>query len=100
VTIRNGSDESIELLISGPTTARTLSLPPCDGCQTFSSEADGYCAAGSPQKTITLPEGTVTALVRSPSDTSITPFVGNWQLRPGYSYSECYYVSQSQFPPG
>ncbi|MDT0441459.1 tetratricopeptide repeat protein [Streptomyces johnsoniae] len=102
VEIINDSPEALEVLYSGAETG-TQRVSPCEGCTTHNDLLGGYggsaCASDTDRPTLTLelPAGSYEVVVRAPSDGSVSPFYGSWDLTAGTAYSDCYYISESQW---
>lgn len=105
--IVNQSDQTLELLYTGPETGR-IEVPPCTSCATVGgptptsfpttttmpgSSAPSDCgAAASPRRRVTLDAGSYEVVVRTSGDEVVTPFYGTWDLARGTTYSACYYL--------
>ncbi|MFI9462060.1 hypothetical protein [Streptomyces xiamenensis] len=102
VEIVNDSPEALEILYTGAETG-TKTVDACGGCTTQSDLLSGWsdtaCQAGidRPTTTIRLPAGTYEFVVRTPEDSSVTPFYGSWELSSGTAYSDCYYIETSLY---
>lgn len=94
--VRNDSPEKIQVILSGPEVI-IEEIPKCEICQTYSSDVQ-FCPEEGPVSRITLKPGTYDVLVKSVSDTSVTPYRGTWTFESGAEYSECYYVVTSTSP--
>lgn len=102
VEIVNDSPEALEILYTGTETG-TGTVDACGGCTTQSDLLSGWsgsaCQAGidRPTTTIRLPAGTYEFVVRTPGDSSVTPFHGTWELSSGTAYSDCYFIETSYY---
>lgn len=100
--IVNDSPEALEILYTGTETG-TGTVDACGGCTTQSDLLSGWsgsaCQAGidRPTTTIRLPAGTYEFVVRTPGDSSVTPFHGTWELSSGTAYSDCYVIETSYY---
>jgi tetratricopeptide (TPR) repeat protein len=94
ITIANGSPESLELLFSGPAMADSIRISACGGCQEVSSGEDASSCSSAPSRTIHVDPGPYRVVARSPSDGSIKPFVGKWDLQSSYTYHDCYFIKR------
>ncbi|MCE7082263.1 hypothetical protein [Streptomyces sp. ST2-7A] len=86
VTIINDSDERLEVLYTGPRTGRT-SVP--------AASSGGQCLAqqGKPTVTLTLTPGKYQVVARTSGDGGfVSPYHGEWDLRAGTAYGDCYYI--------
>lgn len=91
VVIQNDSPEEMSLVFKGPET-RIETLAACADCEDFSGEGPESCPEKGPIGRYELPAGTYDVVVRSISDTGVTPFTGSWELAPGDEYYSCFYL--------
>lgn len=91
VVIRNDSPERLEILLSGPASQSHI-VEPCPTCTKYSTIGPAFCPEKGPQKRITLSPGTYGVVVRSTSDSSVTPFYGSWDLMTGNEFTNCFFI--------
>jgi hypothetical protein len=101
VTVRNDSPDPVTVLYTGPVTG-SFTLKGCSGCTAYSlgstlSPTFKPCHGGRsyPQRTISLPAGTVYFLHKPNGARSATPASDTAKLSPGYVYTECAYTTQT-----
>ncbi|MEU3288580.1 hypothetical protein [Streptomyces longwoodensis] len=101
VTVRNDSPDPVTVLYTGPVTG-SFTLKGCSGCTAYSlgstlSPTFKPCHGGRsyPQRTISLPAGTVYFLHKPNGASSATPASDTAKLSPGYVYTECAYTTQT-----
>ncbi|NUT44248.1 MAG: hypothetical protein HOV86_30060, partial [Thermoactinospora sp.] len=92
LTITNDGRGEVEILHTGPVTAR-WTLKSCGGCKQYTSEKTGDARAckGSrtyPKRTLWLPKGTYYFMFKRGAGMTET----TWKIRPGYTHSTCLYV--------
>ncbi|GAA4054256.1 tetratricopeptide repeat protein [Nonomuraea soli] len=92
LTITNDGKGEVEILHTGPVTAR-WTLKSCGGCKQYISEKTGDARAckGSrkyPKRTLWLPKGTYYFMFKRGAGMTGT----TWKIRPGYTHSTCLYV--------
>lgn len=100
ITVSNDSPDPIEVLFTGPVTGR-IELAACKGCKRYDwsqtlSPAFKPCSAGRsyPERTIRVPVGTTYFLHKPAGGASVSsPGADTVRVRPGYTYTECAYVT-------
>lgn len=91
VIIQNDSPERLSLVFNGAE-LRVETLEPCASCQNYTGDGPDACPEQGPIGTYTVPPGDYEVVVRSLSDTSVSPFRGNWSLASGDEYYSCFFL--------
>jgi Tetratricopeptide repeat len=93
IVIQNDTPEKLSLIFSGPD-VRVETLEPCTECDNFTVEPTG-CPELGPIGSYTVAPGNYNVVVRSTSDTGVTPFQGNWDIGGGEEYYSCFFLVTS-----
>jgi hypothetical protein len=91
VTIENASPDHLRLVLNGAET-RIESVDACGQCKVYSVVGPLSCPSGLPSLTLQLTPGVYDVLVESTDGSSVTPFVGSWDLRNATAYRSCFYI--------
>jgi len=92
VIIQNDSPNRIRIVFSGPETHVEV-LEACSSCITYYLyEPTTSCPEQAPIGRYTLEPGQYDVVVEDLSDTTITPWFGNWQLVSGDEYYSCFFI--------
>ncbi|MEB3359460.1 MAG: hypothetical protein VKK04_22230 [Synechococcales bacterium] len=94
VVIHNASPEPVRIAFSG-VESRIETLEPCIDCQVYIDTAPEGCPNSGPVGVYTLSPGTYDVVVSSSDDFTVMPFVGQWDLRSGSEYSNCFFTVQT-----
>lgn len=97
LVIRNESPERLRLVFSGPE-VRVEELEACGSCQTYSGSGPSACPELGPSGRFTLQPGQYEVVVKSISDTGVTPWIGNWSLASGDEYHSCFFIVMTLRP--
>jgi tetratricopeptide (TPR) repeat protein len=97
VIIQNDSPNRLRIVFSGPD-SRIEELAACNSCQTYSLFGPLYCPEKGPIGRYTLPSGEYDVVVQSISDSGVTPWAGNWELKGGDEYYNCFFVIVTTSP--
>lgn len=93
IVIRNDSPHAMKIMLTGAET-RFEELAPCVDCQTFTDEAPEACPGLGPVGVYTVKPGPYSVIVSSVSSGRVTPFVGEWRLKSGVEYSNCFFLME------
>lgn len=91
VVIQNDSPERLSLVFNGPE-LRVETIEPCATCENFTGSGPENCPEQGPVGTYTVQPGDYDVVVRSLSDTSVSPFRGSWSLASGDEYYSCFFL--------
>lgn len=110
VVISNDASDAVEILYTGPVTG-TIKIDACGGCENYTSydavnQACKDSGKNYPKKTLRLPVGDYHFLLKHSGDAAddVTSTTDGMSIDPGYSYTYCSYVVESDplgtLPPG
>lgn len=91
VIIQNDSPERLSLVFSGPD-VRVEELEPCTECENYVGSGPEFCPEKGPIGEYELPAGDYSVVVKSISDSGVTPFSGSWSLAKGDEYYQCFFL--------
>ncbi len=91
VTIENASPDHLRIVLNGAET-RIEAVDACGQCKVYSVIGPLSCPSGLPSSTLELTPGVYDVLVESTDGSSVTPFVGSWDLRSATAYRSCFSI--------
>lgn len=91
VEIRNDSPENMRIVFGGPT-PRVEELEPCQSCEKFTGAPPITCPSKGPVGRYIVDPGDYQIIVKSISNSTVTPYTGDWSLAANTRYLNCFYI--------
>lgn len=89
--VNNATSEQIRIMLTGPQTV-IKTLPACPSCGSYGVLGPMFCPTEATTGRYELLPGNYKVVVESITDSSITPYSGEWRLSGGNTYEDCFYV--------
>jgi len=89
--IQNDSPERLRIVFSGPE-SHVEELDACRSCKTYTALGPLNCPQKGPVGHYTLKPGQYNIVVEPIRTSRTTSWTGNWTLRSGYKYHNCFYI--------
>ncbi len=92
-SVQNNTPYSIRIVFSGPQNI-VKTIPACSSCKEY--RIDPYsCPNLGPEIEFNLIPGEYSILVETESEKGVTPYTGNYMMKDGTGYADCFYIVTS-----